>query len=455
MRRFPVWLAVCGLVAFAGAPASLAAQGYSVNEHGSCAMGRAGTGVAAPCADGSAIFFNPAGIAGAAPGQWVVSAGVTGIAPRGGFTDEATGLTTDMKNLLIPVPALYIQRGITDRVSAGIGMFAPYGLTTEWPSNSQVRFRGYKSTIRAIYVQPTLAVKVSDQIKLGAGFDLNFLHLGLNQRVDLFDQDAAPGVTFGNLGFQRGTDIADVELTGNGTGVGYHVGAIFQVDKHVSFGARFLSRQLVKVNGAQASINRVFTGIILPGGNPLGAPAGTPLDTILSPQFSGSGPLQDQGGKTWLRMPEQLTFGTMVSPTDRLRLLMDFTYTNWAVFDSVTIITDRLPNTYLIENAKGVTSYRFGGEYEVSPTVTVRGGYLFHDAALPTGSVTPNLPEGKRAEFTAGLGTRLGNSLHVDLAYQYIQQQDRRGRTVEYGLPDNGLFKFKAHLFGATVSYTF
>ena len=45
--------------------------------------------------------------------------------------------------------------------------------------------------------------------------------------------------------------------------------------------------------------------------------------------------------------------------------------------------------------------------------------------------------------------------LHVDAAYQYINQQNRRGRTVEFGQPDNGLFEFKAHLFGATLTYTF
>ena len=60
MRRCHVWLALGGLVALAGAPVVLHAQGFSVNEHGSCAMGRAGTGVAAPCDDGSAMFFNPA-----------------------------------------------------------------------------------------------------------------------------------------------------------------------------------------------------------------------------------------------------------------------------------------------------------------------------------------------------------------------------------------------------------
>src|SRR2546428_5879234 len=52
------------LVLFAGLPALLPAQGFGIYEQGTCAMGRAGTGVAAPCADGSAIFFNPAGLAG-------------------------------------------------------------------------------------------------------------------------------------------------------------------------------------------------------------------------------------------------------------------------------------------------------------------------------------------------------------------------------------------------------
>jgi len=60
------------------------AQGYGLYEQGTCQMGRAGAGVASPCDDGSAVFFNPAGLARTtAP---VVSGGLTGIAPRGTFT---------------------------------------------------------------------------------------------------------------------------------------------------------------------------------------------------------------------------------------------------------------------------------------------------------------------------------------------------------------------------------
>jgi hypothetical protein len=75
--------------------------------------------------------------------------------------------------------------------------------------------------------------------------------------------------------------------------------------------------------------------------------------------------------------------------------------------------------------------------------------------------VTPNLPEGKRSEFTLGFGTRLSRSLRMDLAYQYIDQADRRGRTGDGGLAvpttavNNGLYTFSAHLFGATFALAF
>lgn len=455
MRRVFVWLAVGGLVAPIGVPVSLSAQGFSVNEHSACAMGRAGATVASPCADGSAIFFNPAGVASAKTGRTTISVGGTGIVPTGQFTNDATGLTASLKDKVYPVPTLYITRGLTDRISAGLGVYAPYGLTTEWPTNTPGRFLGYKSVIRAIYVQPTVAVRLGEMFKVGAGFDIDFFHVQLRQRVDLSTQTAAPGVTFGNLGFPVGTDFADVNLHGNAVGVGYNVGALFEPLEEVGLGVRFTSRQKVTVDNATADIRQVNTGILLPPGNPLGAPAGTPLDAILAAQFSGSGPLQNQDASTAIRLPEQVVGGIMFKPIAPLKLLFDVSWTNWKVFDTLVITTAKLPRSIIPENFGSTTAWRFGAEYEISPTTVIRGGYLFHDAAEPRGSVTPNLPEGKRAEFTAGLGAKLGGSLRGDLAYQYINQQDRRGRTVPFGQPDNGLYQFKAHLFGAMLTYTF
>ncbi len=62
-----------GTAVIAAAPGAAPAQGFGIFEHGTCTMGRAGAGSAAPCLDGSAIFFNPAGIAGME--GWTVSLG--------------------------------------------------------------------------------------------------------------------------------------------------------------------------------------------------------------------------------------------------------------------------------------------------------------------------------------------------------------------------------------------
>ena len=75
---------------------------------------------------------------------------------------------------------------------------------------------------------------------------------------------------------------------------------------------------------------------------------------------------------------------------------------------------------------------------------------------MPLASVlTPNLPEAPRSEFTGGLGADLGGRIHADLAYQYINQSDRRGRSVPFGQPDNGLYTFHASLFGVSFTYAF
>jgi len=460
MRRCHVWLAVGGLVALAGAPVALPAQGFSVNEHGTCAMGRAGTGVAAPCDDGSAMFFNPAGVASVPRGRTQISAGGVFIAPSGGFTQDATGLSSDLNKRVFPVPALFLTHGFTDRFAAGLGVFAPYGLTTDWPKDAIGRFSAFKSVIRNIYIQPTIAARLGKYVKVGAGFDVNLLHLELNQRVDLSEQNTTtPGVTFGMLGIPAGTDFAEAKITGSKTGVGYHAGLIIEPTGEISFGVRYLSRQKIDGINGDAKFKQVSTGILIPPGSPFltipGVVVGAPLDAILAPQFQPGGALVAQGGATGVRLPEQLSLGVAFRPTDKLQLLFDYGMQNWKVWDEVILDFEILGTTVLPQEFKRTDSWRFGGEYTIGNSTIVRAGFLTHSGAAPDNNVTATLPEGGRTEFTAGFGTRLGGSGHVDLAYQYIDQADRRGRSREAGTPNDGIYKFKAHLFGATFTWNF
>lgn len=462
MRRLLVWLTVGGLAAAVTAPCSLMAQGFSVNEHSACTMGRAGTGVASPCNDGSAVVFNPAGLANFAKGHGVVTAGATVIAARGNFKDAATGFQDDLQDNNYLVPSGYAAFGITENIAAGVGVFAPYGLTTEWLPTAQGRFLGYRSHIRAIYVQPTVAAKLGEYLKVGFGFDINFFKVELRQHLDLSEFEVGspalpPGTTFGNLGIPSGTDFADAKLDGTATGFGYHIGVLIKATDKINFGVRYLARQRVEVNNGNATFKQINTGLTVAPGSPftqLGLPVGAGLDqTVLAPQFSGV--LADQGVSTAVRLPEQWSVGVSYQLTPAFELLFDYGRQNWAVFENLQFDFDVAPTQTLPEKFQATDSFRFGADYTLGEKSHLRLGFLTHSAAAPDETVTPNLPEAGRSEFTAGFGTVFSKHLHVDLAYQYIDQADRSGRTTPAGTPNNGLYEFYAHLFGASLSYAF
>lgn len=464
MRRFSVWLAVGVCACMITVPrAVLLAQGYGVYEHGSCAMGRAGTAVASPCNDGSAIFFNPAGLAFTTGQQ--VSAGGTLIIPSGTFENDVTGIRTDLNDRVYPVPHLYYSRPINHRFTAGFGLFVPYGLETDWPETFEGRFLGYKSVVQGIYLQPTLAFRLNDRIGIGAGVDVSHLHVQLNQHADLstvpLPAPAPPGATFANLGIPTGTDFADAELTGGGWNLGFNLGIHFQATEKLSFGVRYLSRQKIEIDNGKVEFTQISTGITLAAGNPFGVPAGTPLDAILTPRFLPDSTLGNQNASTAITLPDQIVLGAAYQLTPKFKVLFDYQRVNWKVFDELVLNFELAGQRTLVESYRASNGYRIGGEYAWRPSTTFRAGFLTHTAAAPDQTVTPNLPEGPRSELTLGLGTRLTGALRIDLAYQYIDQADRRGRTTDGGLAvptpavNNGLYTFNAHLFGATFALAF
>lgn len=461
MKRPTVIMAVSCALSLA-IPITAVAQGFSVNEHGACSMARGGTGVASPCADGSTINFNPSGIAGITGG--LVGVGVTGILAQGSFTDDLTRNTDDLQNGVIPVPHAYFAYGINDRLAAGLGFFVPYGLGTIWDSTFVGRFNGYDNNLQSLYFQPTLAYQVNERIKIGAGFDFVVASLKLTQRVDLsVVPSPIPGVTLGQLGVPFHTDFANVALTAHGaTGMGGNFGITIEPVDGFSIGARYLTRVKLDYEG-DADFELVPTGILLPGANPFGVPEGSDLNIITLSQFNSDSALGDQGVSTSITMPDQATVGVAIDVSPALMLLVDYQWMNWSVFNTLELTFANQAEVRVVhEEYEDTHAIRVGFDWSNSDRLSVRGGYLYHNGAAPPQTVTPLLPEGARNEFTGGFGLRITDNLTADFAYQYIKQNDRRGRVRE---PDgnaaptialnSGLYTFNAHLFSATVSVHF
>ncbi len=474
--RYALWLC-------AGAPALLGAQGFGIYEQGTCAMGRAGTGVAAPCADGSAMFFNPAGLAGLAGKHLTV--GVTLLDVRGGFTSDTLQQKSNLDNPLLAVPQAYLSYGLTSKLGIGVALFAPYGLETKWPLSFDGRFAGYKNILQSLYLQPTLAYQVTPWLSVGGGFDIVFGKVELNQRLDLAQAPVPlpgvpPGTTFGQFGVPPGTDFADAHLEATKTAVAGHVGAIFKVTEQLSFGARYLTKARFDYSGT-ASFTQVPTGYIVPANIPVGAltiPAGCPVDNLLGAPAAACGGIgfglfnpatgvfRGQPVATTIANPAQLVLGVAYKVANGWTVLGDYQYTWWSRFGQLVIVFPQdasgLLGRQLTENYHNTSGVRFGAEWVRDAKWTFRGGYLHHNSAAPAETVTPLLPEGERNEFTAGTTVKLARGFSADLAYQYIEQNDRRGRTREpilgqvptTGL-NIGLYTFHAHLFGVSLGYAF
>src|SRR5262245_60727028 len=412
MRRYQWCRCLAALCLVLAARERAAAQGYGIYEQSACAMARAGAAVAAPCDDGSAIFFNPGAIAMQRDGRTVSGSG-TLIGPRGDFADFNGRIAGTMKSNWIPVPAAYYARPVGERLALGVGLFVPFGLTIEWPVDFAGRFVSYKTVLRAPYLQPTIAYKINDHVSIGGGPDFVFSTVELHQRVDLATQQLAPGITFAQLGVPPGTDFANFKISGSDFSVAGHVGVLIKANETVSFGARYLSRQTIERDDLTLESTQIPTGLRTPVPLP-GIPAGTPVDALLAPQFAAGGRLSNQSAATKLTVPDQFVAGVAVTPVAHLQLLVDYQFMTWSVFENLEFDTEHGLSELVVKNYRDTSGVRVGVDYGVNGRVALRGGFVAHQAAAPDGSVTPDLPEGGRTEYTAGLGAGLSNHLSLD-----------------------------------------
>ncbi len=434
-------------------------QGFSLNPPGTCTLGRGGTGVAQPCADGSAVALNPAGLA--LINRLAVSSGATLYLSRGSFTDDYTEQETRLKEQPVLVPHLFAATQAAPDLTVGFGAYMPYGLELQWPRTFEGSFVSYRTRMQTTYLQPTLAYRLSDRVMVGAGPVLAVSTVALWQQLDLSQQEALPGVPFAALGIPAGTSFANVKMESDEAyGLGGHVGMLIQVTEQFRIGLRYLSAIKLNYSGT-IRFSPLSTGIIIPATVELSGqtiPAGTPLDVVLA-SLGAYDRLTDQEAETELTMPAQFAAGFSWQATPELTLLFDYQWTGWSAFNKFTIETEGGGSIERIQDYRNTHTLRTGLLFQASPILEVRLGYTYAQGAAPSKTVTPLLPDANRNLIMLGTGWRLGRGVVLDLAYQYVRQDDRRGRVVDPApgteptpALNSGLYQIGAHVASVTVS---
>jgi len=375
------------VVLAAGLTTGLFANGLNLNGNGSKAnaMGGAFVGLAN---DFSAAYWNPAGLAQMTKASFSLYG--ADILPFGtyAYSPALIDAKSTFKHYLIP--ALGYFRPLGDKIVVGIYLNAPSGAGAVWDGADLANLVGgvfdWKSKLGIFTISPSIAVKVTEQIMLGATMDFNYGMLEMAQ----------PASSIG----QYSEDL-------KGWAVGGTFGLLVKPVKQFSFGVTYKLPFTAKLKG----------DVTIP--------------ETTADYFGVESMATGTRSANW---PQWLAAGIAVKPTDKLTFTADVQYTNWKKLQTIPIAfidqdwEDLFGEDMPLDQAyellwKDTTQFRFGVEYLVSNSLALRAGYYFDPNPGPPETQNVLLPEFKYNFVTLGFGY-MSEKIVIDFSVEYGTGQD-------------------------------
>lgn len=398
------------------------AGGYRISLQGQRQLGMAHTGVGIFGQNAESIFFNPAsGVF--LTNKWSFSGGAMYLNSNVNFQNSMYNWTNSTENAGTPFYA-YGSYKVNDRVSVGLGIYTPYGSSVAWNQNWQGAHLVNNIDLKTVYVQPTVSVKVHENVSLGAGL------LYVNGSVS-FNRNLSRTLTDEN-----GTP-SNIQLNASGVNsFGYTLGVAANLDKYSSIGVNYRSHIDMKATEGQASFRNL-------------------------PAFA-AGTYKDGAFSASLPLPAELSVGFSHKLSNRWLVAFDWNHTFWSNYENLTIeFADKnIPSSVNARNYKNSNTFRVGLQYEASEKFTARvGGYL-DESPVRRGYFAPETPRndsyGGTIGFTYQVTPRLGIDFsalgvlfkEVDASYDHYIED---GNPVSFG----GTYRSSAYSVGLGISYNF
>jgi long-chain fatty acid transport protein len=375
-------------VAFAYAGAAHA-QAFYLQEQSVRGQGRAFSGEAADTGVDS-LWWNPASIADMQGGEAAVRGSF--IRPRGDVVDNGSVIVrpaqaprsvggnpvakNPIDNGILPSGAVAYGFG---KVAVGLAVTAPYSFTTNYDADSWTRYSADKTKLRTYDIQPSVAVAVTDWLRVGAAANVEYVDASLGNYLP----NLSPLVADGHQ-----------NLKGNGWDVGWSAGMQIH-EGPVTLGFAYKSAIKHKLDGSVT-----IEGLAGPLAGQNGkinttATFSTPWQAI---------------GSVRAKFSPQLTFNAQV-----VRM-------GWSEFDTIDLGAPL--NTSIPENYRNSWTWAMGFDYDVTPQWTVRTGFQRGMTPTRNGERDARVPDSNRWNFSAGTSYALNSKFTIDAAGSYITFKD-------------------------------
>jgi long-chain fatty acid transport protein len=286
------------LAVFSLATAVTYAGGYRVSLQGqkSLAMGHAGVAVVN---SSELVFFNPAGLV-YLENKLNISVGVSGVFSNISYQNEATGANAVTDSPTGTPLYFYASYKATDWLAVGLGVYTPFGSSVEYEDDWAGSHLVNNIDLQAIYIQPTVSIKVNDKLSFGGGFIFVSGSVAFNRNLNR---------TLSDLEGNRS------EITVDASGVsatGWTASAMFNPTEKLRIGATYRSEIIVEARGGEAIFENVPNSPLTP------FPSSTKFDADLP-------------------LPAEMTVGLSYQFTDKWLFAFDLNTAFWDVYESLDL----------------------------------------------------------------------------------------------------------------------
>ena len=415
------FLSAAGLLAL---PLPALAGGFYLQEQSPKETGRALAGAGAAADDPSAIFFNPAAMTNL-PGIQM-SAGASALMATAHQSNRGSTRTVPAGppllgplpvtgndggnpfDKVIPVPSFYVTGQVTDRLWLGLGVNAPFGLKLDYDDGFFGRYDSLYTNLKTYNIQTSAAFRLNDHFSIGGGADIQYVKVTLTNalpqlaptQIIALPGTPAVGSTIPGVGIAGSTiPLAGTVVTlfdgsakvkGNDWTVGWNAG-LFYSSSDTNIGISYRSAIRHQLTGTQT-----ISGLQ----GPIAAANGT---------LAASAPLD---------LPDIVTVGFMHRLTPALRAMVSARWYNWSKFKGIAITTAAGTSNKELDYRDSY-SVSLGGEYDVSPALTLRAGTMFDRTPTNAQHLTTRVPDGDRAWLSGGATWNLSPALALNLSYAH------------------------------------
>ncbi|MBQ8346652.1 MAG: outer membrane protein transport protein [Alphaproteobacteria bacterium] len=357
------------------------AAGFQLTDFSMTGLGRSYAGAGVVGDDYSAIAANPAGMTLKGTGGQAGAAVIWQHGRVKGFAEKAGapgGTASGKETVSIPVavPNLFAQYAINDDFRFGLGVYAPFGLATEYDDDWFGSDLAVDSELEVIDIAPSLAYRLNDSWSFGASLIARYGKLKMTNT-------------------SGGTGYSDFDI--DGWGYYGRFGVMYEADENTRLGIVYQTKSTEVEHTLKG--DHAMTGMPAPF---------TPLNGKWI-------------GGTVTRLPEhwQVT---------GYRKIGDFGYsatvrrTHWQNFNEFTLTsTSLLGHHTSYYKWKNTWTAALGIDWYYNDTWTWRAGVAYDESPVPNAAArTVRITDNDRYWLSAGFTYKINENVKMDVGYAHL-----------------------------------